>query len=245
MRLLLAALCAAQGLHGQLYEVLKSADIDAGLRNLQASTILYRGSGYTVSLESRSAGANLTDDDASQILSIRGGTGVIRLGLYRHNIGAGDMVRIGRRYGCQLESGQISFVLLRMLPGSGPKNVWPLLPAVLRASEMVAAAESGGELPHGMEKHIAFDEEFAETYLFCESNCPPWHLHQDQAQIYFVQSGTAIIGLGGQLVDEFAAGFRSYAVGPGDVLMIPANTPHSVDNRGKGFSYLLAAIFVK
>jgi len=263
MRLLLAAaLCAAQALHGQLYEVLKSADLDAGLRDLQASTILYRGTGYTVSLESRSAGAVLTDNNASQILSIRSGTGVIRLGLYRHNIGAGDMVRIAHKYGCQLESGHIGFVLLRIPPQPDRKpttqdpNHSQFVPAVLRASEIAAATETVGDLYQRVEEPTEFPKNFSEGYVSCKTGCLPWHLFKEQARVFFVQAGSAILGLGGQLTNPLpearsptlvqgigADGARSYAAGPGDVVIIPPNTPLYVDRGGRNFSYIQAILF--
>jgi mannose-6-phosphate isomerase-like protein (cupin superfamily) len=83
-----------------------------------------------------------------------------------------------------------------------------------------------------------------------------WHIKQ--ADIFIVNSGEATVIVGGEMVDakpmatnpdemlgpSIKGGTRT-KIGPGDVLHIPANTPHQVlVEPGTKFSYMIVKVIV-
>ena len=78
--------------------------------------------------------------------------------------------------------------------------------------------------------------------------------HENQADIFFVQSGNATLVYGGSLVDgkttqphEMRAasinGGMEKSLGPGDVVTIPAKVPHQVKlDAGKQFTYFVVKV---
>ncbi|RVU03205.1 hypothetical protein EOE18_16860 [Novosphingobium umbonatum] len=70
------------------------------------------------------------------------------------------------------------------------------------------------------------------------------NVHLEDAEMFVIISGTGAMTVGGHLIDPVAQkdnpyegptissrkveGARTYEVGPGDMIMIPANTPHTV-----------------
>jgi mannose-6-phosphate isomerase-like protein (cupin superfamily) len=78
--------------------------------------------------------------------------------------------------------------------------------------------------------------------------------HETQADVFFVQSGNATLEYGGTLVDgkttqahEMRAasikGGLEKKLGPGDVVTIPAKTPHQLKlDAGKEFTYFVVKV---
>jgi mannose-6-phosphate isomerase-like protein (cupin superfamily) len=82
----------------------------------------------------------------------------------------------------------------------------------------------------------------------------PFEMHQAQADLIIVQTGEATLVVGGKIPDgkttapnevrgSSIQGGERKKIGPGDVVHIPANTPHQlrVDN-GKQFTYVVMKI---
>lgn len=78
--------------------------------------------------------------------------------------------------------------------------------------------------------------------------------HEQQADIFFVQSGNATLVYGGSMVDAKTtqpheqrgpsiSGGMEKKLGPGDVVTIPAKTPHQVKlDAGKEFTYFVVKV---
>jgi mannose-6-phosphate isomerase-like protein (cupin superfamily) len=78
--------------------------------------------------------------------------------------------------------------------------------------------------------------------------------HETQADIFVVQAGTATLVLGGEVVDGKATapgeirgpairGGRRHPLGAGDMVHIPARTPHQVlVPEGTGFTYVVIKV---
>lgn len=78
--------------------------------------------------------------------------------------------------------------------------------------------------------------------------------HENQVDIFFVQSGTATLVVGGNMVGgettephekrggQIEGGIR-HTLSPGDVVRIPAKTPHQIVLEGsKGFTYFVVKV---
>jgi mannose-6-phosphate isomerase-like protein (cupin superfamily) len=82
-------------------------------------------------------------------------------------------------------------------------------------------------------------------------------LHERQADFFVVESGEATLVVGGKIVNGRStgpgevrgasiSGGAKHAIAPGDVVHIPANTPHQLLlDSGKQFTYLTIKVDVK
>jgi mannose-6-phosphate isomerase-like protein (cupin superfamily) len=69
-----------------------------------------------------------------------------------------------------------------------------------------------------------------------EGEAPPRHKHDDTEQIFYVIEGRGVLTIGD--------GGRSKAVRPGDVVLVPAGTWHSIRSRGGPMRYLAVDCFL-
>lgn len=65
---------------------------------------------------------------------------------------------------------------------------------------------------------------FQENVIRAGTDAGPYHYHSNADNIYYVLEGTGRATVDGKTFD----------VGPGDTLFIPANEPHDVGNTGTG-----------
>jgi mannose-6-phosphate isomerase-like protein (cupin superfamily) len=67
---------------------------------------------------------------------------------------------------------------------------------------------------------------------------PPVHQHDDTEQVFYVVSGRGTLMIGP------AGSAESFAVVPGDVVLVPASTPHTVRAEGGVMRYVAVDSFV-
>jgi mannose-6-phosphate isomerase-like protein (cupin superfamily) len=81
-------------------------------------------------------------------------------------------------------------------------------------------------------------------------------VHDNADDIYYVLDGTAILLLGGSLIDpneispgewrsKAATGGQKYSIRKGDLIFVPRGTPHQRTVTDKKFSMILIKIFVQ
>jgi len=251
MRAWMVAAIAAFSIHAspcQIYEVFKSAEIDARLENLQRPDIIYQGTNFTISLNAQSgaAGAFENDGEADEIFSMRSGTGALVLGHSPYEVAAGDLISIprGTAHRLSASSGRIKYLKIHFFGKGIPSpKLFYNTPRVLSASEIAAT------LANGSTQTILDAPTFLMSYAIYSGHWGDWEEHSNHGHIYFVKSGSAAADLGGQLQNakEERRGTmrgtgitsaRRYEIGPGDIVVIPRNTPHHMELISERLGYV-------
>jgi mannose-6-phosphate isomerase-like protein (cupin superfamily) len=236
---------------GQVYEVFKSAEIDTRLEKLQEPAIIYQGANFAIFLNARSgvAGALETDGKVDKLLSIRGGSGALVLGDRHYEFGAGDLISIPRETAHRLSasSRRIEYVEVRFF-GKGIPSPNP----IYRTPWALSASEIAATLANGPTQTMHDAPTFAVSYATYSGHWGDWEEHRYHGHIYFVKNGHAAADLGGQLQNAKEEGSdtmlgtgvtsaRRYEIGPGDIVVIPRNTPHHMELIDERLGY----VFVK
>ncbi len=265
MRVLwLAAALAISGtvaLRSEIHDVLKSADIDASLAKVNGLSTVHQRPNFSISLGAQAGGAGAleTHDAMDEVLFIRRGSGSLRLGDRKYDIGAGDVINVKRKTTHRLDaaSGRIEYVAVRIAaegagaPASGIRPGPRIMPDVLRVSEI---AETFAKFDANQPIHSA--PNFTLNYVIYSGHAGPFEAHRGCADIYFIKIGTGASQLGGQIRNakeespgeprgDGVDGARRYSVGPGDIVLIPRNTTHHMDPTSAKLGYLLLKVWVE
>src|SRR5579863_2141882 len=140
------AISGAAALRGEIHDVLKSADIDAGLAKVNGLSTVHQRPNFSISLGAQAgAGALETHDAMDEVLFIRRGAGSLRLGDRKYEIGAGDVINVKRKTPHRLDAapGRIEYVAVRIAaegagaPASGIRPGPRIMPDVDREERRV------------------------------------------------------------------------------------------------------------
>lgn len=109
-----------------------------------------------------------------------------------------------------------------------------MLTKILNSKKVKAEKILGGPIkPLISNKDISMNQEFA-LGVFRPKQGLYFHKHPNSEEIYYVISGRGIVFIGSEK--------EEVKISEGDVLYIPANTPHGVTNTGR--KQLVIAFFV-
>ena len=261
MRLLVAFLTTAPLMLCEMPRVWKSEEIGAKAANVRGARPLHSGAGYSIQLQSlekehRSAWGESVD----QILWIRGGSGRLVLGLpaRQAEISAGDLVRLprGTPYSIEPLRGKFEFVAVKIMPlAAGRTAPAGIRPAGGEMGDVVKKAEISATIartPANAPLHS--QDNFTVNYVLFKGRTGPWEAHAGCADIYFVQTGTGAIQLGGSIEnakEETAGeprgtgmtGSQESAVGAGDLVVIPRNVAHHMNPKTMPLAYVLVKVW--
>ena len=251
MRAWMVTAIAAFGIHAapcQTFEVFKSAEIDSRLEKLRQPAIIYQGANFTISLNAQFAAARAFENDSrvDEIISIRSGTGALVLGDRPYEVAAGDLISVprGTPHRLNASSPWIEYVDVRLFGKGIPSpGYFDGSPRVLTASEIAAA------IANGSTQTILGAPTFLLAYAIYSGHWGDWEEHNNHGHIYFLKSGRATAGLGGQLqnakqlrrntlVGTGATSAQRYEVGRGDIVVIPPNTSHHMDLIDERLGYV-------
>lgn len=258
-------LFAALALRGaEIRDVLKSAEIDAVLGNLTArrsDRAIHERPNYSVWLKVHDGrpGPHETHDDADDVLVIRRGAGRLVLGERTHEIGAGDVVLIPRKTPHQIDpgGGRLDYVVVRISPGSeGDRQRAGIRPATGRLDGVLKKSQIDATLAKfDANQPIHSAPNFTMNYVIYKGRVGPWESHAGCVDIYFIQTGTAVAQIGGDIQNAKeespgeprgtgVTGAREHQIGPGDLVVIPRNTAHHMNPATGKLGYILMKVWV-
>jgi mannose-6-phosphate isomerase-like protein (cupin superfamily) len=244
----------------EIHDVLKAAEIDAMFADARTPVMAYLRTNVAILLEARTGGPRTeTPDNYDEVMFARHGAARLRLGAESYKIAAGDVINIARGSERRIEpqGGRFDYISVRIFPvGSKPPPAEGAPPqrtlhGLLSNAEIAATfARATSNQPI----HFAFN--YTMNYVIYNERAGPWEAHRGCMDIYFVRTGTATAQLGGDIVNgketspgeirgTGVTGARSYSIGPGDVVLIPRNTPHHMEPRGGKFGYLLLKVWAE
>lgn len=256
--------CAALPLAGaEIRDVLKSDEIDAMLRGLSArrnDRAIHERPNYSLWLKVHEGrpGPFETHDDFDDIMFVRRGSARLTLGERAQEIGAGDVALIPRKTAHQIDpgAGRLEYVVVRVAPaaeGSSRAGIRPAtgrLDGVLKKSQI---QETLAKFEANQPIHTA--PNFTMNYVIYKGRVGPWEAHRGCVDIYFVQTGTAVAQLGGEIQNakeetsgeprgDSVQGAREHQIGPGDIVLIPRNTAHHMNPAEGKLGYVLVKVWV-
>jgi mannose-6-phosphate isomerase-like protein (cupin superfamily) len=253
----MAAALAAQAARGEIRDVMKSAEIDARLAKITAPEAILERPSYSIRL-SAAAGAEEWHD-ADELIVVRRGAGVLTLDGRRHEIGPGDVIHAGRSKKHKLEAsaGRLEYIAVLVAEakaGAGREGARPsptTMPAVLPAAEIAATFAN-----FDRNQPIHYARNFTMNYVIYKGRSGPWEAHEGCVDIYFLKTGTAAAELGGTIQEAKlegpgeirgtgVSGARRYAIGPGDLVVIPRKTAHHMDPGAGKLGYLLLKVWTE
>jgi mannose-6-phosphate isomerase-like protein (cupin superfamily) len=253
------AIGGAAAVRSEIHDVLKSAEVDARLAKVKASSIIHQRPNFSISLGSQEGGAGAleTHGDADEVLFIRSGSGSLWLGDRKYEIGSGDVIDVkrGTPHRIDAPSGRIAFVAVRIVPareGPAASGIRPgprTMPDVLRASEI---SETFAKFESNQPIHSA--PNFTMNYVIYSGLAGPWEAHKGCVDIYFIKIGTGNSQLGGTIRNakeespgeprgDGVTGARRYSVGPGDIVVIPRETAHHMEPTSAKLGYVLLKVW--
>jgi mannose-6-phosphate isomerase-like protein (cupin superfamily) len=270
MRLCLCLLAAAlaAGARAEIRGVLKSAEIDSMLSHAAADVPIHERPHYSIWLIARSgkAGSLESHSNTDELLFVRQGSAVISLGsgaktggTKRLEAAAGDVIKIPAGAPHQVDPGSSRFeaLALRILaasasvkPREGIRPPARQMPDLLRKSEIDATF---ADFTSNQPIHSA--PNFTMNYVIYTGHSGPWEAHAGCVDIYFLNIGSATAQIGGVIANaredvpgeprgDGASGASIYTVGPGDLVVIPRNTPHHMDPGAGKLGYVLVKVWV-
>jgi len=235
------------------YEVFKSADIAAQFAQIQKPVLLYQGGDTTLSLRKDSVGAIEASQDSDEVRFIRDGSAVVSFGDDRYELGAGDVVSIPHGTVGRIETGWLNAVVLRFRVG-GRIPPSPPFGNYANSHDNVPVVAGAARIAETFSNYTANRPCDVGDCVIVHNRTDPGEAHALHTEIYFVETGTATIELGGRmqdprkanidrLVGDLVAGSPLYGLAPGDVVAIPENVPHRVNPLGGKFGYLEIDLF--
>ncbi|MCW5980149.1 MAG: hypothetical protein KIT09_18850 [Bryobacteraceae bacterium] len=256
-------LCCAliRPLAAEFRDVLKSAEIDARLSQIDQDAPLVERPNYDVRLRavqgrpSRAPGGA----EADEILHIRNGSGEVTIDGRRHRIGAGDLVHIPRTAARELDpgKGRLEYVVVRIFPAGdalpprrsrmGPRT----MPDVLSKADIDATIAG-----HDSNQPIHVSNGYTMNYVIYPGQPGPWEAHRGCVDVYFIQRGTARALLGGEITNpaepspgeirgDGVTGAREYEIAPGDMVHIPRDGAHHMIPHGDKLAYILLKVWAE
>ncbi len=255
------AISAAPALRGEIHDVLKSREIEAGLAKVKGSLTIHERPNFSISLNSweGGAGARETHDGADEVLFIRRGSGSLRLESRTYEVGPGDVLNVRRKTAHRLDapSGRIEYVAVRIFPTGERGVATGIRPAARIMPDVLSAAEIGAtfaKFDSNQPIHSALN--FTMNYVIYKDRAGPWEAHHGCVDIYFMRIGMAVAQIGGRIRDakEESPGeprgsgvtdARRHEIGPGDIVLIPRDTAHHMDPGAGKLGYLLMKIWAE
>ncbi len=253
------AISGAAALRSEIHDVLKNAEIEASLAKVKGSSIIHQRPNFSISLGSQEGGSGAleTHAGADEVLFIHRGSGSLWLGERKYEIGTGDVANVkrGTPHRIDAPSGRIEYVAVRVVPAreghtvSGIRPAQRTMPDVLRASEI---DETFAKFESNQPIHSA--PNFTMNYVIYSGHAGPWEAHQGCVDIYFIKIGTGSSQLGGTIRNakeespgeprgDGVTGARQHSVGPGDIVVIPRDTPHHMEPTSAKLGYLLLKVW--
>lgn len=262
-------LLTTSSLHAQLWEVLKSAEVDDMFsKTQQARDVLVKPNiAITFRVNSGEHSPWQIHADADEFWFVRRGAAKLSLGEFTgasrveppgkpFDIAAGDVVSVPRDKAYQIApgAGRFEYVAVRVFPtarhrqpGAPAPTPRPMPTVAPRAKieETIANADQNVTL-HSVGpvliNHVIYDRVPG-----------PWEVHLACDDLYFWRVGTGRAQIDGTLVNAKeddpgeprgfgVTGARDYTVGPGDILFIPRNTAHHMDAGNVKLGYLLVKL---
>lgn len=254
------AMFTAPILHSEIHDVLKSAEIEAGLAKVPGAITIHRSPTLSISLHSQEGAASTAENhtDTDEVIFIRRGSGSLWLDNQRHDIGAGDVINIRRGRAHRIDAtGRIEYVAVRIAPvGKGPLAVGIRPPPHTMGDVLRSFAIDQTFAKFASNQPIHSAPNFTMNYVIYSGRVGPWESHHGCVDIYFLKIGTAVAQLGGHITNETeespgeirgtgVTGARRLEVGPGDVVLIPRDTAHHMDPGAGKLGYLLMKIWAE
>ena len=203
--------------------------------------------------------------DADEFWFVRHGAGSVSLGSAKgateerrnFEVAEGDVVSVPRTTAYQVtpSASSLEYVAVRVFPterrlgiGIGASKTPHPMASVARKAEIDATLAKAAKnvLLHSagvvLINHVVY------------GGAPgPWEVHQTCDDLYFMRLGTAQAQLDGTLVNAKedvpgeprgtgVTGARKFAIGPGDMVVIPRNTAHFMDPGSHKLGYLLVKL---
>src|SRR5437764_3679854 len=113
------AISGAVALRGEIHDVMKNVEIEAGLAKVKGSSVIHQRPNFSISLNSqeRRTAEVETHDGADEMLFIRRGSGLLWLEKQKYEIGPGDVVNIRRKTAHHIDapSGRIEYIAVRII----------------------------------------------------------------------------------------------------------------------------------
>ena len=258
MRRIICLLFAMAGpAAAEVRDVLKSSEIDARLIGLQRDLTLHERPNFAILLKVHDGKAGPMEADAKsdQILHIRRGKAAIKLAGRTHEVAAGDIVHIPRNTGHQIDpgNGRVAYVVVRIFPsgeGLPPRRGSPMS-NVLKKTEIDATFAR-----YDSNQPIHASPNYTMNYVIYSGRSGPYEAHRGCVDVYFMQVGTGTAHLGGEIVDaeeetpgeirgNDVKGSRTYAIGPGDMVVIPRNGVHHMIPSTPKLGYVLLKVWAE
>ena len=268
MRLLLTILLlASASAIGQLRDVVKSAEVDNMFaRAAESLDVLTKPNFAIVFRSSGISGAWQKHPDADEFWFVRHGAASISLGNgqagdaqgQRHyDVTAGDVVNVPRTTAYQITPKDMRFeyVAVRVFPTKRSLGIGIGASATPRPMPDVAPKAQIDATFASADKNVLLHSAGAVliNHVVYKGAPGPWEVHQTCDDLYFMRMGTARAQLDGTLVDgkedppgeirgTGVTGSRSFAIGPGDMVVVPRNTAHFMDPGSNKLGYLLVKV---
>jgi len=254
--------------YGQLRDVVKSDDVDKMFARAVPSLEVLTKPNFAVvfRVTSGKAGAWQKHPDADEFWFVRHGaarltlsTGDSRgaLGQEPYDVAAGDVINVPRNSAYQIgpSANGFEYVAVRVFPlerrlgiGIGASKTPAPMPAVARKAQIDATLASA-------DKNVTLHSSGVTliNHVVYKGAPGPWEVHQTCDDLYFMRLGTARAQIDGTLVNgkedspgeirgTGLTGARSFAIGPGDMVIIPRNTAHFMDPGSNKLGYLLVKL---
>jgi mannose-6-phosphate isomerase-like protein (cupin superfamily) len=228
--LLLAAWSVSGGeiRSGTIHELMKSADIDATFVKIQDSldVVMKPNFALVFRVSAGKAGAWRIPEDADELWVVRRGAAKLSVGesasgAKHYNIGAGDVVKVPRTKGYQIDpgAGRLEYVVIRTFPTE--RHLRGAEPAAGRGRGAALPGQGQGRGERGPQMDdVATKADIDNAIANSDRNLPltsmgafsmnipiykgapgPYEAHASYDQIYFVRLGSAHAKLDGIIVD--------------------------------------------
>lgn len=278
----LVLLLGGGALRCEIRDVLKSSEIDAMFARTTQDRALDERPSYAIWLKVHDGkpGPYELHRGADDILWVRRGKATLLLGgeltgpretspgdfvgrgiqgARQHEAGAGDVIHLPRNTAHRIDpgSGRFEYVVVRVFPTGG--NLPPRqgflaprrMPDVLKKSEI---DDTFAKYDANQPIHAALN--YTMNYVIYSGRSGPYEAHRGCVDIYFLQVGTGVAHLGGEITNakeetpgeirgDAVTGSRTYDIGPGDMVVIPRNGVHHMIPTSPKLGYLLMKVWAE
>jgi quercetin dioxygenase-like cupin family protein len=237
---------------------------------------------YTIRFDVQAGkpGPHTAHRNADQLLFVRAGTAMILLGGElvgarefasgglvgqaikegrTHDLSAGDVVHLPRNTPHRIDpaGGRLEFVRVLLFPTGDKLPSRQGLLSPRRMSDVLKKSEIDATFAkYSSNQPIHAAPNYTMNYVIYSGRSGPWEAHRGCTDIYFVQTGTAVAQLGGDIANPKeeapgeirgtgVSGARRHTIGPGDMVLIPRNTAHHMDPAAGKLGYLLLKVWVE